>query len=217
MLHDSLTRLGAAIALVALLGCTQAYPAKREIDSYKEQSPTWSKNVAILTVDTGNEHLDQPTSSQVSGEQSRATLEALTTRLEIRSRAPMDTANDNLDDVLTGLGLKVVDLDAAPDDPGEYNVIIERAEYIVGVRAEPPAEVAFEVRPAYHVRILDPKETETFEGTPVPVLIENPMDLDDGQIAVHAANIEESRREAILALKAWLAAELAAPATAEKK
>lgn len=208
MLHARIPRILAAALVLALLGCSQAYPAKRELATYKA-SPTWATSVAIITVDTGNELFEQPTSSQVSDRRSRADLESMAARLEIRTRAPMDIAADSLGDVLTGLGLRVLDLDAAPDDPGEFNVIIERAEYIVGVRAEPPAQLAFEVHPAYHVRVLEPSVTQTFEGTPVPILLEQPMDMDDAQIAVHAANIEESRREAILGLRAWLAAELA--------
>jgi hypothetical protein len=216
MLHHSMTRVAAAVTLLGLLGCTQAYPAKREIETYKTQRPAWARGVAILTVDGGNENLGQPTSSQVSDTRSRAGLESLAARMQIRARAPMDIAQDNLEGALAGLELEVADLDATPDDPGEYNVIIERTEYLTDIRAEPPAQLAFEVQPAYHVRILDPSGTKTFEGTPVPVLIEDLMELDDQAIAVHAANIDESRREAIASLKSWLAEELAGT-QAEKK
>ncbi len=217
MLHHSITRLAAAATLLALLGCTQAYPAKRKLDDYKTQKPTWSRGVAILTVDAGNRQLDQPTSSQVSDERSNADLPILAARMQIRARAPMDLAHDRLDEVLLSLGLEVADLDATPDDPGEYNVIIERMEYVTGVRAEPPATIAFHVQPTYHVRILAPSGTETFQGTPVPVLIDDAMELDDQKIAVHAAEIDESRREAISSLKTWLADELAGAHEEEKK
>ncbi len=144
-----------------------AYRAQTSIAEYRPDS-AWKTRVAFLYPSTGNRigPSAQPSSSHFRNRRSRATQNGRMTYAELL----VSSRSADLEAILKAKGLTAQFLNAAPDDPGEQNTIVEVCTYLDEKPQESemgPLDMTIET--VYYVRTLVPDATAKFSTGPVQV------------------------------------------------
>jgi hypothetical protein len=171
-------------------GGTTAYAAVQPLHAY-QQDPTWQHRLAVVTVGTGNTVTREPSRSLFEARQSTAAGDGLAAASQVQGAASAGAPPLDLAGQLEEAGFTVARLDTAPQDPGDYNTVIEVSRYVTQQSSQP---LRLEMQTVARARVLAPAGEGVYEGNPVEIDA-SAGTLSGAEQAAYGGQLRDAERE----------------------